>query len=317
MENTSLLDQKSTETIPQVTPPSVGAKGDCTGQRTNDCYVYIHTRNDTGAVFYVGKGRGNRAWRASNRNRWWRAIANKHGYEVTLVASGLDEACAFTFEKIAISGYPKGQLCNLTKGGEGPSGMVHREDSRLKMSLGRIGEKNHFFGKTHSEETRAKLSKAHRGRKRSPLPDHVKDTLRKINTGRKMSDEARSKMSAAWEGRVVTAEWRANMSKARKGKPHSREWVENQAASQRGKKLTEEHKARIGEFHKGKKLSPEHMTAISKPVSCGNGMTFSSGQEAARWVRENTNFIKASRANIGYCLKGKTSHAYGFTWSYL
>jgi hypothetical protein len=278
--------------------------------------VYVHTRNDTGAVFYVGKGRGNRAWRASNRNRWWRAIANKHGYEVMIVASGFDEACAFTFEKIAIARYPKGQLCNLTKGGEGPSGMVHREDSRLKMSLGRIGEKNHFFGKTHTEEARIKISKAHTGRKGPPMSDHVRDRLREINTGRKMSDEARAKMSAAWEGRVITEEWRANMSKARRGVPHSRGWVENQAASQRGKKLTEEHKARIGDFHRGKKLSPEHLAAMSKKVQCGNGMVFYSGNEAARWLREN-GFTKASRTGLSNCLNGKSPTAYDFTWSYV
>jgi len=315
MDSTSLLAPKLIEMTPQATPPSAVADDASTGTQKNEFYVYIHARNDSGAVFYVGKGQGDRAWSKSNRNRWWRAVVAKCGYSVTIVALGLKEPCAFTLEKMLIAKHPRGQLCNLTKGGDGPSGLVHRRDSRLKMSVAHTGEKNHFFGKTHTDEVREKISRAHRGKKRGPLPDHVKESLRRANLGRKMSDEARAKMSAAWEGRVITDEWRANLSKAQRGRKHSPEHVKNQADAQRGKKLSEEHKAQIGNFHRGKKLSAEHLAAMSKKVKCGNGMIFYSGNEAARWLRDN-GFPKASRTGISYCLNGKSTKAYGFTWGY-
>lgn len=60
-------------------------------------------------------------------------------------------------EKYGISGI--GSLCNLTRGGEGVSGLKHSEATKKKMSL--IAKKrlenplNHpFFGKTHSAEAK-------------------------------------------------------------------------------------------------------------------------------------------------------------------
>jgi hypothetical protein len=54
-------------------------------------------------------------------------------------------------------------LClNLKVGGYG--GTKINEATREKLS----GENNHFFGKTHSEETKEKLRKANLGRKHSP-----------------------------------------------------------------------------------------------------------------------------------------------------
>lgn len=255
-ESTSHLDQKLTCMTPQATLRFVDANAKLPSTSKNEYYVYLHLRKSDGRVFYVGKGKGNRAWNLKHRtNPHWQRVFRKHGCEVVLVCQGLPEVCALSMEKALIGVY-RSSLCNMTDGGEGASGYVHTPDGRAKMS-------------------------------------------------------------AAWEGRIVTEEWRSNMSKARKGKPHSPEHVRKQADAQKGKVYSEETKAKIGAAHKGKKLSADHMAAISKPVGCSNGMNFSSGHEAARWVRENTKFIKASRANIGYCLKGKTSHAYGFTWSYL
>ena len=37
------------------------------------------------------------------------------------------------------------------------------KESREKMSASRTGEKNHFYGRTHSEETRRKISEANKG----------------------------------------------------------------------------------------------------------------------------------------------------------
>ena len=263
-------------------------------------------------MFYVGKGSGDRAWNKRGRNDWWRRIVAKHGLMVLIYRDNLSEACAFSLEKMLIAS-TKGVLCNLTNGGEGPSGLVHSEESRRKMSLSRLGDKNHFYGKTHSPEVKERMSRAKKGR---PGPKHSPETLERIaeaNRGRKMSDEARAKMRAAWVGREITPEWRANLSKAHKGRKHSPEHVKNQADAQRGKKLSDEHKAAIGNSHRGKKLSDEHKAVFSHPVMCSNGMNFPSTAEAARWLRDN-GFPKASGANIRYNVTGVTKSAYGFTW---
>lgn len=48
-------------------------------------YTYIHKRNDTGEVFYVGKGTGRRAWwKFHEDNKKWCRIA-KNGYSVEIV----------------------------------------------------------------------------------------------------------------------------------------------------------------------------------------------------------------------------------------
>ena len=38
----------------------------------NDFYVYIHKRQSDGIVFYVGKGRGKRAYYFHERNDHWK-----------------------------------------------------------------------------------------------------------------------------------------------------------------------------------------------------------------------------------------------------
>jgi hypothetical protein len=52
-------------------------------------YVYVHHRKDTGAPFYVGKGKGYRARVEQHRNPFWRAVAAKAGgYEVRKPVTG-------------------------------------------------------------------------------------------------------------------------------------------------------------------------------------------------------------------------------------
>lgn len=55
-----------------------------------DCYVYTHKRNDTNEIFYVGKGRGNRADSLVGRNAKWLEITNAHGRTVEYAAIALE-----------------------------------------------------------------------------------------------------------------------------------------------------------------------------------------------------------------------------------
>lgn len=84
-------------------------------------YTYLHRRNDTGQVFYVGQGRGRRAWGKSDRNPHWKKVVAKAGYTVEILAQWPTKDDAATHEVLLISVF-KGMahpLVNMTDGGDG------------------------------------------------------------------------------------------------------------------------------------------------------------------------------------------------------
>lgn len=103
-------------------------------------YVYVHRRKTDGSIFYVGKGTGCRARSPNGRNIWWTRIKEKHGRKIDYVKKGMYEPCAHTLEKIIIRNIGRENLCNLTDGGEGNSGIT--EENRANKS-------NKFSGKNN------------------------------------------------------------------------------------------------------------------------------------------------------------------------
>lgn len=119
----------------------------------NDFYVYEHLTN-TGEVFYVGKGKKDRAW-STNRNAYWQNIVRlNHGFTVRIVESDLQEWYALELESSLIASHGQrvngnGTLANLTSGGEGFS---HCNETKAKLSLiGKNQFKDHVKRKTHSD----------------------------------------------------------------------------------------------------------------------------------------------------------------------
>lgn len=106
--------------------------------KPNGFYVYLHRRATTGAVFYVGKGRGRRAWGRAQRNRHWRNIASKNGVLVEILMSGMVERDAFELEIHTISKM-RGcgvVLSNVTGGGDGASGIASKRRKKVYCSNG-------------------------------------------------------------------------------------------------------------------------------------------------------------------------------------
>ena len=131
-------------------------------------YVYEHWRPDRGECFYVGKGHGRRAHDLRRgRNKWHQFIQAKlsrlgTAIEVKIIADGLSESEAFDFEiaRIAFWKNDGADLCNLSSGGDGPSGFKHTEEWK-RANNERL--KNRIL----SSATRKKLSAVLVGNKRS------------------------------------------------------------------------------------------------------------------------------------------------------
>lgn len=125
----------------------------------DEFYVYTHTKIGESIPFYVGKGKGNRAYVKSNRSVWWKRVAAK-GYQVRFVVTGVEEHVAHWLETHLVSIYGRrnfgGCLLNHTNGGEGISGWIHSDNTRekLRSAWKRRGPV--------SEETRNKMSDARR-----------------------------------------------------------------------------------------------------------------------------------------------------------
>jgi len=131
-------------------------------------------------------------------------------------------------------------------------------DRRFGFNLDQIA-----LRKMHSEETRAKIGNAHRGRKHPPefglkiraawaartepvarrTPEQ-KERHRKASTGRPVSIETRLKMSRIHKGKIITEEHRKKISETSKGRLQSKDTVrkrmESTKATKRKRKLERE-----------------------------------------------------------------------------
>ena len=200
-------------------------------------YVYSHITKDTGKIFYIGKGRGNRAF-SEDRSKLWKNVANKHGWKAVIICDDLTEDEAFEVEKFYIKEYGRidlgtGNLVNLTDGGEGPS--------------------------NPSIETRRKMSISHKGKVLSE--EHIKK-ISLLHKGRKRSEETRKKISESAKRRVFSEETRQKMSESKKGKRRSAETL---------LKILEANKGRVSPL-KGRKHSEESRKKMSDSAKrrCAN-----------------------------------------------
>jgi group I intron endonuclease len=149
-------------------------------------YTYIHTRKDNNKVFYVGKGKGKRAFSKENRNKHWHHVVNKAGYSVDVCAYWETENEALEHEKFLIACFKElSALVNLTDGGEGISGYSHTDKAKQLMSEARKGKSAYWnIGRTPTEEARLKMSGSQKGRK------HTEETKKKMSASQSKEKNA-------------------------------------------------------------------------------------------------------------------------------
>jgi hypothetical protein len=202
--------------------------------------LYFHRNSQTNEVFYVGIGSVKRANDLIRRNRFWKIYVKKHGKPIVdIIRVDLTLAEANNAERFYISllgrriADESGVLVNITEGGDGTAGLKGTLSPR--------------FGCKVSDETKAKLSKAFKGRK-MPASHGLK--IAAAQTGRKLSESWRKSLSESKRGeknpfykKAFTAEHKAKLG-GRTGAKHPRY----------GKKNTEESKTKrrlaIGDSYK-------------------------------------------------------------------
>ena len=167
-------------------------------------YVYEWYIIETNEVFYVGKGKDERAEKLKN-NKFFMDMYNSHNCNFRIMIDNLSEEEAFDYEKRLIKYYrevyPEYRLTNQTDGGEGTSGwhpseewkenqsVIHKqiwgnkdyrdkmieirnsdnsvyktEEFRNKISKIVQGENNPNYGNYWTEEQKENLSKKMKGR---------------------------------------------------------------------------------------------------------------------------------------------------------
>ncbi|MFE6964317.1 NUMOD3 domain-containing DNA-binding protein [Agromyces sp. NPDC057679] len=127
------------------------------------------------------------------------------------------------------------RLLNLSEGGLGPTGVEwspERRQATSERNRGRVGvsmpgEANPMWGRTHSEEQKARWSAERKGMNAGELnPNYGKFGSDHPGFGHSMSEESRQQLSEMRRGegnpnfgRSASAGTRAKMSAARKGRP--------------------------------------------------------------------------------------------------
>lgn len=115
-------------------------------------YVYQYLRED-GIPYYVGKGKGNRAFKPHSHIE---VPAKSH---IEFVQQNITEDAAFELERQLISEYGRvdtdtGPLLNRTSGGNGASGRVVSEEQRERFR----GTNNPMYGKSQPDWVKERIS---------------------------------------------------------------------------------------------------------------------------------------------------------------
>lgn len=117
-----------------------------------------------------------------------------------------------------------------------------------------------------SSETKERMSKAHKGRIKTP--EH-RESLSKSLQGRKLSDESIAKMRKSLKGRTVwnkgvspSAETRQKLREHNLGNKHTLETRQKMSDSLKGRIITPEHAEKIGDAQRGEK---NHKAKLTTP----------------------------------------------------
>ena len=186
-----------------------------TNNRAEMYYTYAYLRED-GTPYYVGKGKGDRAYRKVGKP----CATPKDKSKIIYLKTNLTEEQSFNHERYMIfilgrKDLGTGILLNKSDGGEGASGCIPSEETRRKRSAKMKGENNPLYGKRgkdsprygkkHTQETKDKIRKSLQGNvisEETRIKISEKNKLNRLGEknpfyGRKHSEETKKKMKEA------------------------------------------------------------------------------------------------------------------------
>jgi hypothetical protein len=213
----------------------------------NDFYTYAYLREDR-TPYYIGKGQGNRAYRRSKKD----IKPPKDKSRIIFLKKNLLEEEAFRHEIYMIAVFGRkdlgtGILHNRTNGGEGPSGMVHSEETRKKIS-----EATRKGNVSMTPEQRSERS---RKAQASRTPEERSEIAKK----RQASKTPEQRSAAARKGRAtMTPEQRSEV--ARKGRATMTPEQRSEVAKKQGE----------GQRKRQASMTPEQRSEIAMKRSEGN-----------------------------------------------
>jgi hypothetical protein len=184
-------------------------------------YAYIRSKDSTtgkaGTPYYIGKGKGRRAYSAHHASPVPKDKSRIIFLETNLTNVG---ACAIERRLIAWWGrkdLETGILLNRTDGGDGSPGSKVSEETRRKRSTTNKGRR----GAKHSEETKKKISETkktklsgRKGEKRNSFTEETRKKMSEAKKGNKLSKEHINNISASMRGKIKSVETRKKMSEA-------------------------------------------------------------------------------------------------------
>lgn len=131
--------------------------------------VYKHTKPNN-EVFYIGIGVvKKRAYSKYGRNNYWHNTVNKFGYNIDILFDNIDYKEAQQIERYLIAYYGrkdigKGNLVNMTDGGEGYLGMNQEERDKRALRISKYNRLNKDYSFTQTKEYKEKMALSTKGK---------------------------------------------------------------------------------------------------------------------------------------------------------